>query len=93
MGGFCDECLNAHWWQDLDEARRDLQDRRRDYNERRPHSSLADLVPSAYVASLLDVSPTRLSAQVRGWTSYGKRLRPSSKREARWTHFRGGLPA
>ena len=57
-GRLRDECLNAHWWQDLDEARRDLEDWRRDYNERRPHSSLADLVPSAYVASLLGVSPT-----------------------------------
>jgi putative transposase len=57
-GRLRDECLNAHWWQDLDEVRRDLEDWRRDYNERRPHSSLAGLVPSAYVASLLGVSPT-----------------------------------
>jgi putative transposase len=57
-GRLRDECLNAHWWQDLDEARRELEDWRHDYNERRPHSSLADLVPSAYVASLLGVNPT-----------------------------------
>ncbi len=55
-GRLRDECLNAHWWRDLDEARQALQDWRRDYNEARPHSSLADLVPAAYLASLLSVS-------------------------------------
>ncbi len=57
-GRFRDECLNVHWWRDLDEARRDLEDWRRDYNQVRPHSSLADLVPAAYVAQLLGLSPT-----------------------------------
>jgi putative transposase len=52
-GRLRDECLNTHWWYGLDEARRALEDWRRDYNEMRPHSSLADLVPAAYVASLL----------------------------------------
>jgi putative transposase len=52
-GRLRDECLNIHWWQDLDEARQALEDWRRDYNEMRPHSSLADLVPAAYVAVLL----------------------------------------
>lgn len=42
-GRLRDECLNAHWWHGLDEARRDLEDWRHDYNERRPHSSLADV--------------------------------------------------
>lgn len=57
-GRFRDECLNAHWWNDLDEARQDLEDWRCDYNQVRPHSSLADLVPAAYVAQLLGLSPT-----------------------------------
>jgi putative transposase len=52
-GRLRDECLNTHWWHDLDEARRTLEDWRRDYNEMRPHSSLADLVPTVYVAALL----------------------------------------
>ena len=46
-GRLRDECLNANWWQDLDEARLVLEDWRRDYNEVRPHSSLADRVPAA----------------------------------------------
>jgi putative transposase len=48
-----DECLNVHWWADLDEAQQALNDWRRDYNETRPHSSFTDLVPAAYVATLL----------------------------------------
>lgn len=55
-GRFRDECLNVHWWRDLDEVRRDLEDWRCDYNQVRPHSSLADLVPSAYVAQLLGLT-------------------------------------
>lgn len=65
-----------HWWQALDEARRDLEDYGRDYNERRPHSSFADLVLWEYVASLLGVArrpsytpkcPGRRVDQLRGW--------------------------
>ncbi len=52
-GRLRDECLNLHWWTDLDEARRVLEDWRRDYKEARPHSSLADRMPSAYLAELL----------------------------------------
>ncbi len=57
-GRLRDECLNTHWWQDLDEARRALEDWRRDDNEVRPHSSLSDLVPSAYVAALVGLTET-----------------------------------
>lgn len=52
-GRLRDECLNMHWFQDLDDARRVLEDWRRDYNEARPHSSLADNVPAGYVQELL----------------------------------------
>ncbi len=49
-GRLRDECLNVHWWTGLDEAQQDLENWRRHYNEVKPHSSLADLVPAAYVA-------------------------------------------
>jgi putative transposase len=52
-GRLRDECLNAHWFETLDEARTRVEDWRRDYNEARPHSALADQAPSAYVAGLL----------------------------------------
>jgi putative transposase len=56
-GRLRDECLNTHWFTSVDEARRILEDWRRAYNETRPHSSLADLVPSQYLTQLLDLKP------------------------------------
>ena len=51
-----DECLHVHGFTGLDDARRKIEDWRRDYNETRPHSSLGDLAPAAYVAELLGLS-------------------------------------
>lgn len=34
------ECLNAHWFMDLEDAREKLEAWRRDYNEIRPHSAI-----------------------------------------------------
>ena len=40
-GKFRAECLNAHWFMSLDDARRKCEAWRRDYNEERPHSAIA----------------------------------------------------
>lgn len=39
------ECLNAHWFMDLADAREKLEAWRRDYNEIRPHSAIGYNVP------------------------------------------------
>jgi putative transposase len=39
-GKFRAECLNAHWFMSLDDARAKMEDWRRDYNEFRPHSAI-----------------------------------------------------
>ena len=39
------ECLNAHWFQTLEEAKSKIEQWRREYNEDRPHSSLGNLTP------------------------------------------------
>ena len=44
-GKFRAECLNAHWFMTLDDARRKCEAWRRDYNEERPHSSIGNKVP------------------------------------------------
>ena len=44
-GKFRAECLNAHWFMSLDEARRKCEAWRRDYNEVRPHSAIGNKVP------------------------------------------------
>jgi putative transposase len=51
-GRFRDECLNAHWFYDIADARRKIAAWRHEYNTERPHSSIGDLTPAEYAASL-----------------------------------------
>ena len=50
-GRLRDECLNAHWFLSLAEARTKIEAWRRDYNESRPHMSLAWMTPLEYAAA------------------------------------------
>ncbi len=45
-GKFRAECLNAHWFLTLDDARSKMEAWRRDYNDVRPHSALGQRTPS-----------------------------------------------
>ena len=47
-GRFRDECLNEHWFADLQDARRTIEAHRREYNTYRPHSSLGGLTPEEF---------------------------------------------
>lgn len=51
-GKFRDECLNGHWFTTLEDARRTIEEWRIDYNEVRPHSSLSNLTPAEFRASI-----------------------------------------
>jgi putative transposase len=42
------ECLNAHWFLSLDDARRKIEAWRVFYNEARPHTALSWLTPSEF---------------------------------------------
>jgi len=44
-GKFRAECLNAHWFMSVDDARRKCEAWRRDYNEERPHSAIGNKAP------------------------------------------------
>ena len=46
-GKFRAECLNAHWFMSLDDARSKMEQWRRDYNEVRPHSAIGNNPPAA----------------------------------------------
>jgi len=48
-GRLRDECLNEHWFINLDHARRIIEEWRLDYNEVRPHSSLGYLTPEEFI--------------------------------------------
>jgi len=51
-GSFRDECLNAHWFLSLEDAREKIEKWRQDYNHFRPHSSLGDIPPAQYAEQL-----------------------------------------
>jgi putative transposase len=44
-GRFRAECLNAHWFMTLDDARSKIEDWRRYYNEERPHGAIGNKAP------------------------------------------------
>jgi putative transposase len=50
-GRLRDECLNAHWFLSLADARSKIEAWRRHYNESRPHTSLGWLTPIEYAAA------------------------------------------
>lgn len=47
-GSFRDECLNAHWFLSLEDAREKIESWRCDYNHFRPHSSLGNAAPAQF---------------------------------------------
>ena len=47
-GRFRDECLNAHWFTSLQDAKKLVGEWWIDYNEERPHSALGGLTPMEY---------------------------------------------
>lgn len=48
-GRFRQECLDQHWFSSLEDAKIKIEFWRIDYNVQRPHSSLGDQTPRAYV--------------------------------------------
>ncbi len=55
-GRLREECLNAHWFLSLDDARAKIEAWRQFYNESRPHSALGDRTLREF-ASLAGVNP------------------------------------
>lgn len=47
---FWQECLNAHWFLSLNDARDKIEAWREDYNAVRPHSSLENMTPMAFAS-------------------------------------------
>ncbi len=52
------ECLNAHWFMTLADAREKLEGWRRDYNEVRPHGAIGNKVPMSLLNPAGDTSPS-----------------------------------
>lgn len=64
-GRFRDECLNAHWFENLADARRKVEAWRVDYNEHRPHSSLAYRTPAEFARQWSPSTSTTVVEQTR----------------------------
>jgi putative transposase len=47
-GKFREECLNAHWFDSIQDAKEKIDAWRWDYNEHRPHRSLEGLTPREF---------------------------------------------
>lgn len=45
------ECLNQHWFVSIEDAQQKIENWRIDYNENRPHRSLENQTPSAFLTS------------------------------------------
>jgi putative transposase len=60
-GKFRNECLNEHWFITMAQARRIIEEWRIEYNTERPHSSLRDLTPQEFAASILARGEERVS--------------------------------
>lgn len=54
------ECLNAHWFLTLADAREKLEAWRRDYNEVRPHSAIGNRPPISLLESTASANPAVL---------------------------------
>ena len=50
-GKFRDECLNEHWFLDVEDAKDLIEAWRIDYNTERPHSSLKYQTPEEFAAA------------------------------------------
>lgn len=57
-GRFRDECLNEHWFLNLEHAKVIIETWRREYNEERPKKALGGLTPVAYARQLAERSAT-----------------------------------
>jgi putative transposase len=56
-GSLRDECLNVHWFETLDQARKMIEAWRRDYNESRPHMALAEVSPLDFARRMRTLPP------------------------------------
>jgi putative transposase len=63
-GRLREECLNANWFETLEEARHEIEAWRLDYNRHRPHGSLGHLTPREYRQRWTSQQGGRIEAQI-----------------------------
>jgi len=60
---FRSECLNAHWFLSLDDAKRKIEAWRQYYNEVRPHSALKWATPAEYARRMREAAESHVSTE------------------------------
>ena len=63
---FRQECLNEHWFLNLEDAEEKIEAWREDYNQYRPHSSLGNLAPSSFADMCVASATSRDSEHTVG---------------------------
>lgn len=66
-GSFRDECLNAHWFLSLEDAREKIEAWRIEYNTSRPHSNLGDLTPEMFIENQVNKAEFSILAWFGNW--------------------------
>ncbi len=54
-GKFRDECLNQHWFLNMEDAVKTIEEWRKDYNENRPHRSLNMKTPNEFAKEYINM--------------------------------------
>jgi putative transposase len=67
-GRLRDECLSAHWFETLSQAKAELEAWRKEYNTERPHSSLGLKTPAEFAAAWRSSEQANPSSQLADWT-------------------------
>jgi putative transposase len=84
-GRFRDECLNTHWFLNLDDAKGKIEPWRKNLNEIRPHTALGLMTPADFVSSA-GFNPSRCSAGILVLAGYvsgtGSKIRDRVKADA-----------
>jgi len=62
-GRLRDECLNLHYFTNLEHTRQVIEEWRVDYNTERPHSSLDNLTPEEFIQALKEKTPTAIAVE------------------------------
>jgi putative transposase len=65
-GKFRDECLNLHWFMNLDNARRTIARWEEEYNTTRPHSALGNRAPAVYAHTIWHAEVSQ-----NAWSHFG----------------------
>ena len=85
------ECLNAHWFMSLDDARRKCEAWRRDYNEERPHSAIGNKAPIELIDRLVACGPRLAGKRPAGRSKDGEQFNRKSDSNSRWIKVGGNV--